>query len=155
MRRTKKQTMVSSSFAENKHERQYIALYTSMLTSPAWRELSAKQQQLYIYMRLSAWQRVKSDGIDEYKDLLLFAENNNNVKNNDISELFYFNDARWYNTATIKADTKHYKLYKNRSSFYSDVTALEDAGFIETLFKGKKTRTRCIYRFSDKWHKQT
>ena len=44
------------------HDR-YIALYESMYTSPAWKELKPRQKILYLYCRLQPW-ATKTPGKD-------------------------------------------------------------------------------------------
>ncbi len=99
------------------HEK-YVALCFTLLTSPAWFQLSNGARNLYTFMRL------QYDGINDS---------------------FNFNRAIY---------TKVYPLYSNRNQFYKDRDQLVEVGFIEIVEHGKNTRTKAIYKFSDKWQKQ-
>ena len=99
-------------------------IYMSMLTSDAWRELSAKQQVLYIYCKAQYYgEKTKATG-------------------NPLA--FTMNQSKWRDL---------YGLYKknDEKSFYRDIAALIEKGFIVCLESGATTRTKSIYAFSDKW----
>lgn len=98
------------------HEK-YVALCFTLLSSPAWCQISNGARNLYTFMRLQ---------YDGTKDI------------------FNFNRGLWYQT---------YHLYKNQAQFYKDRQQLVDFGFIEILESGKNTRTKAVYRFSDRWQK--
>ncbi len=104
-------------------------IYMSMILSEAWQDLSTKQQNLYLYMKLQYYGQSGKRAVDK----------------EDITK-FYFNRALWQNI---------YKLYARGSEnrFYKDVTSLISHGFIICLESGKTTRTKNIYKFSSKWQK--
>lgn len=102
-------------------------LYMSMLLSPAWRDLTAQQQRLYIYCKLQ-----------------YYGEKNKPIENDPNS--FTMNQAKWCGA---------YNLYdnSNRRGFYRDMSALIEHGFISCVASGANTRTKSIYRFSAMWQK--
>ncbi|MDD4592242.1 MAG: hypothetical protein PHG06_17720 [Parabacteroides sp.] len=102
-------------------------IYYSMMTSLAYQELTPKQRDLYThcklqYYRISAKQRPEAEDQTQ----------------------FYFNKYLWHGT---------YKLYNkgNEKSFYKDMDALIDRGFIRCVSSGKISRTKSVYQFSHKW----
>jgi len=97
-------------------------IYASMLHSRKWQQLTARQKMLYLYMKM---QYYGAKAIDEQP-----------------AGAFYFNRAMWEQT---------YRIYKNPNYFYEDRNALIENGFIEFVERGKRTRTKNIYIFSDKW----
>lgn len=99
-------------------------LYASMLTSPAWLDLTAQQKTLYIYCKLQ-----------------LYAEKS---KPTDDPSAFTMNQAKW---------SGKYKLYQtnNFKGFSRDMTALIEHGFVTCIESGAYTRTRSIYRLSAMW----
>lgn len=101
-------------------------VYISMLTSPAWLNLTAQQKTLYIYCKLQ-----------------LYAEKR---KPTDDPATFTMNQAKW---------SGKYKLYQtnNFKGFSRDMTALIEHGFVACVESGAYTRTRSIYRLSSMWQK--
>lgn len=99
-------------------------IYMSMLMSDAWKELTAKQKILYIYCKSQYYAEKKKP------------------KNNSLA--FSMNQSKWRDL---------YELYKknDEKSFYRDMTALIEKGFVICLESGAITRTKSIYAFSDKW----
>lgn len=99
-------------------------LYESMLISPAWKDLSPNQKVLYSVCK------------SQY-----YAEK---IKPLDEDTCFTMPPTKW-------ADK--YGLYSpnNGASFYRDMSALIEHGFVRCLQCGKATRTKTVYQFSDKW----
>ena len=97
-------------------------LYASMLQSKAYKSLSNGARTLYTFMKL---QYYGAKGI----------------KDHDKTD-FYFNWA---------LANKTYSLYTNNTQFKKDRDMLVEYGFIEVVENGKSSRTKNIYRFSDKW----
>ena len=105
----------------------FAALYASMLQHPKWIKLSDKQKNLYTYMKLQKY------------------GGNNNRPDGAFNDTFYFN---W------GLASRTYQLYqKNKQGFYADIKALVDAGFIDRIENGRTTRTKSIYKYSDRWQK--
>lgn len=100
------------------------SIFMSMLRSPAWMNLKPRAQILYLYMKAQYY------GVRERR------------KPEQNPMYFVFNQALWKKT---------YKLYSNNTSFYADRNQLIEHGFIEIVETGKLTRTKSIYKFSDKW----
>lgn len=101
-------------------------IYMSMLTSSAWRSLTPKQQQLYVYCKAQYYGDKENPNGDNYS--------------------FTMNQSKWCGL---------YKLYEktNARGFYRDMGALIQAGFIVCVERGATTRTKNIYRYSDMWQK--
>lgn len=99
-------------------------IYMSMLLSPAWRDLTAQQQRLYLYCK------------SQY-----YAEKS---KPNSDQLCFTMNRSKWMSL---------YGLYKigNERSFYRDMTALIEHGFVVCVESGANTKTKSVYRYSSKW----
>jgi len=99
-------------------------IYMSMLISAAWRELTPKQQVLYLYCKAQYYaEKKKPNGDPLY---------------------FTMNQSKWRGM---------YGLYKtnDEKSFYRDMSALISRGFVVCIESGKNTRTKSVYAFSDKW----
>lgn len=101
-------------------------LYMTMLLSPAWKDLTANQQRLYLYCK------------SQY-----YAEKQ---KPNGDPLCFTMNQAKWSDL---------YGLYQknNAAGFYRDMASLIGHGFITCAECGAITRTKSIYRFSDMWQR--
>jgi hypothetical protein len=97
-------------------------IYQSMMESDAFASLSAPQVRLYLFCKLQYYSQ--------------------KTKPNDDNTCFYFNQSKW---------KSQYKLYSNNNSFYKDMRALIEKGFIKKIESGKNTRTRSIYQFSNEW----
>lgn len=103
----------------------FARLYATMLTHPRWIGLSDRQKILFAYMKLQE-----------------YGGKGNRPDEND-TEKFYFNWA---------LASKTYHLYKkNKTGFYSDIKALDEAGFIDILENGRSSRTKSVYKYSDRW----
>ena len=100
----------------------YASIYIPMLQSRAYKRLSNRARTLYTFMKA---QYRGAKNISEHTD-----------------QEFYFN---WSMASTV------YGLYTNKKAFYDDIKSLIENGFIEVVENGKTTRTRSIYRYSDKW----
>lgn len=99
-------------------------IYMSMILSPAWKNLTANQRQLYLYCKAQYYGEKKKPTDNPLK--------------------FTMNQTKW-------ADM--YGLYKrnNAASFTRDMTALIEHGFVVCSSCGATTRKKSIYRFSEKW----
>ena len=107
-------------------------VYVSMLLSPAWRELTANQQRLYVYCKAQRYSEKKKPKTEDYPE------------GNEI--YFTMNQSKWCNL---------YGLYtvKNKEGFYRDRDALIHHGFIRVVANGQNTRTKTVYSFWDMWRK--
>lgn len=101
-------------------------LYMSMLTSPAFRDLTAQQARLYLFCKAQ-----------------YYAEKQ---KPNNDPLCFTMNKSKWSGL---------YGLYdeNNGRGFRRDMEALIDHGFIVCVECGACTRTKSIYRFSSEWQR--
>lgn len=97
-------------------------IYVSMMQSNAWMKLSKNARLLYVYMKAQYYGA-------------------RNIPEHPATD-FVFNWA-------LVSET--YKLYTNHAQFEKDRNMLVEHGFIEYIENGKNTRTKSIYRFSDKW----
>lgn len=101
----------------------FAAIYSSMMGSEAWGQLSNNARVLYLYMKMQLFGG-KRDGLPEGQ--------------------FYFNRSTY---------TKTYRLYSNQNQFYKDRDLLIAYGFIDMIESGKNTRTKAVYQFSDRWQR--
>lgn len=101
----------------------------SMLMSEAWQQLSAKQQQLYLYCKAQYYGQRKKDRPQEYDGSL---------------EYFTFNKSKWCDL---------YGLYSKNDDkgFIRDMSALIEYGFIKCVRQGALQKKKNIYCYSDKW----
>ena len=113
-------------------------LYSSMLQSRAWLDLSPKQQVLYLFCK---WQYYK---MKEPQKKALFDAYTDLTPPPNVQEFF---------SLSAGSITKDYPLYTNLSSFYRDRDALISHGFIRVIADGRFLRQKSIYRYSDKWKK--
>jgi len=99
-------------------------IYMSMLMSAAWRELTPRQQILYLYCKAQ-----------------YYAEKKKPIKDNQLS--FTMNKSKW----------QLYKLYTENEghNFRRDMNALISIGFVKCVECGANTRTKSIYEYSSKW----
>ena len=99
-------------------------IYESMMLSNAWFELSSNQKVLY--------GACKSQYYSEKRHP------------DSINTQFFMNQFKWMHK---------YKLYKtgNQGGFYRDIEVLIKKGFIACAKSGALSRTKNVYRFSDKW----
>lgn len=95
-----------------------------MLISKAWNELTKNQQILYVYCKAQ-----------------YYAE-----KKKEKPEQFTMNQSKWCSM---------YGLYSkgNARSFYKDMSALIDKGFVDCIACGADARIKTIYAFSSRWLK--
>ena len=101
----------------------FVRIFLDMVNSPAFKDLSYKQQLLYFYMKTQFCQK-------------------DSKKPNGKHLQFYFNRGLYKNTL---------ELYSNDGQFRKDRDALIMHGFIICIENGSNTRSKSIYQFSDKW----
>lgn len=102
-------------------------IYESMLKSPAFKDLTASQRMLCVYMKARYYGQKRKP----YKD--------------DRTS-FTFNESVW-----IKGNPHGYEIYSNKRQFYKDRQALIDHGFIEIAENNKNQRESNVYRYSSEW----
>lgn len=112
----------------------YMAIYDTLYTSPAWKELTDKQVRLYLFCRWQYWAKKENRPGADYPDFEPY----------QAPEVFYLN-WRKVRSAGVYGE--------NRERFYSDVKALCKRGLIECLYNGKSGRKKSVFRLSDLWHK--
>jgi len=102
-------------------------IYWSMLSSLAWKSLTAQQQLLYLYCKAQ-----------------LYGQRNRPREHG--KDCFYMNQAKWRD---------EFGLYKkgNENGFYRDMEALISKGFIKCVECGATTRTKSVYRYSSEWQR--
>lgn len=101
----------------------FVRIFLDMVNSPAFKDLSYKQQLLYFYMKIQFCQK-------------------DSKKPNGKHLQFYFNRGLYKNTL---------ELYSNDGQFRKDRDNLIEHGFIICVENGSNTRSKSIYQFSDKW----
>lgn len=101
-------------------------IYMSMLTSPAFRDLSAQQVKLYLFCKAQYYGEKR--------------------KPNDDPLCFTMNKSKWSGL---------YGLYdaNNGYGFRRDMETLIEHGFVVCIECGALTRTKSIYRFSSEWQR--
>ena len=101
-------------------------IYQSMMESPAWMELSAKQKVLYL--------ACKSRYYGE------------KAKPNDDNLCFTMNRYVWAEKLQLYPKT-------NGRDFYRDMAALIEHGFVICVRRGANLQKKNFYRFSDAWQR--
>lgn len=107
----------------------------SLLTSPAFKDLTARQRMLYVCAKsefFGARSRPKNDFADD------------DFKKDGAGLMFYLNH---------RLVTDVYGLYPktNRRDFYKDIEALVSHGFISRVSNGRVNKQRSIYQYSAAW----
>ena len=99
-------------------------IYESMLLSSAWNDLISKQRLFYVYCKSQF-----------YSEKTTYEDN---------PYTFTMNKAKW---------CSKYSIYTkgNASSFYKDMEALINHGFIACIKCGAIARQKNIYQYSSKW----
>lgn len=110
----------------------------SMLISPAFIDLSARQRMLYIYAKTQYF-GARSRPRNDYKEIEEYQEDGGR-------KYFYLNH---YLLSEV------FGLYpkSNTRDLYRDIQKLCENGFIEQVANGRANQKRSIYRYSDKWKK--
>lgn len=125
-------------------------MYT-MLISPAFKDLTARQRMLYVYAKSQFYGAVSRPSGD-FKD-----ENGNTIeqfKRYDGKECFYLNHKLMSDVFGLYPKTNHRDLY-------FDIEALIQRGFIERVTGQERKKTtetnhmRNIYKYSEKWKEIT
>ena len=108
----------------------------SMLISPAFMDLSARQRMLYIYAK-SQYFGARSRPKNDYKDIEEYQKDGGR-------KYFYLNH---YLLSEV------YGLYpkSNTRDLYKDINVLIEHGFIEQVSNGRANQKRSIYKYSEKW----
>lgn len=109
----------------------------SLLYSNAFRSLNARQRVLYLYCAL---QKGKPGTVNEP------GKDNPTVQEFQNDYVFYMN---W-------KKVQEFKIYgeKSNHTFYNDIKALINAGFIECLYHGRQTRQKSVYKLSTRWRQE-
>lgn len=112
-----------------RNSKKYARIYLPMIESAAFKSLTPKQKELYLYMKLedySADRPLKESG-EPYSH-----------------EYFYFNELKW---------KRVHGLYTQRQGFTRDRDVLIDRGFIQVAehyrYGGRNQKN--VYRFHDGW----
>lgn len=109
-------------------------LFMSMSMSLAWKKATPRAQMLYINMKHMQFGNTKHD-----KDKFDAAYRNDN-------RYFTFSEKKW-----LKGYEKGFEMYSDKRAFYKDVEILIGLGFIDCIEVGCNTRTKNLYRFSERW----
>lgn len=102
-------------------------LYMSMLTSAAFKALTAQQKVLYLYCKSQYYGEKHHPGGE--------------------ADCFYMNQSMWSDLFQL------YDKSSNKTGFRRDRDALIEKGFIACVEDGSPTRTKSVYRFSFMWQK--
>ena len=108
-------------------------IYESMLTHPAFLDLTYRQRFLYVVCKAQLYGKRKPRDTEGYKEIPELCG----------ETVFFFgsDDAARYGLSTES----------NHRDFYRDMRALINAGFIEKLVDGSRGRGRAVYRLSSRW----
>lgn len=112
----------------------YMAIYDTLYTSPAWKELTDKQVRLYLFCRWQYWAKRENRPGADYPDYEPY----------QAPEVFYLNWAKVQSAGLYRS---------NQKRFYDDVRALCKRGLIESLYNGRGGRDKSVFRLSDLWQK--
>jgi len=117
----------------------FAMVFLTMLESPAYKDLTTRQQALYIWIKAQLCGADRHPRIDypeqtypEYEEI-----------RKDTS--FYFS---WANALETGLYTK--SMQKN---FSCDMQALKNHGLIDIVMNGKAHRKRTVYKYSSEWQK--
>lgn len=110
-------------------------IYMSMLMSENWRKLTKNQQLLYVYCKAQYY-------AEKRKPKPKLAQ----LSEEESCQCFTMNKSKWCSL---------YHIYKdgNQNGFIKDMKALIQYGFIDLIENGRNSRTKSIYKFSNRWHK--
>ena len=139
MSRKKNNKYIPKSFESSKSSKNdiFASIYLSMIKSDKWKNLSKNQQLLYVYCKFQYYGEKNCP-----KPMV------KKLTEEEYALCFTMNKSKW---------CKAFNLYKegNQAMFYKDMDALISNGFIELVECGKTSRTKNIYKFSNKWNKET
>lgn len=108
----------------------FLRIYHDMLDSPAWKNLPLRPRGLYLaFKERYQEKRVNGKIISSNTDAIHFSGQE----------------------ATKPGPNGEPPMYKNKLTFYSDLDALIDAGFIKVISTGYYSRSATTYGFSDRW----
>lgn len=107
----------------------FSRIFSDMLKSAPWHDLDAAARNLYVCC----------------KDQFFYQDAHPKITDNAETNKYYFymNRGMWQKT---------YDLFKSKATFYKAMKALVTHGFVEVYRSGWNTRTKSIYRYSNKWH---
>ena len=122
-------TEIPNSYETSNANSSKLNMYFDMMRSPAWKSLTLRQQGLYLRLKLRVL-----DGKVETKVLQYPHE-------------FTFSVV----DATKPGPNGEKPLYGNKNTFFKDLDALIDAGFIRVDCSGYRERKATTYGFSERW----
>lgn len=108
-----------------------LNMHFDMMRSPAWKSLTLRQQGLYLRFKLRVFDWKVETKMPEYSDA------------------FHFSGQE----ATKPGLNGEPPLYKNKLTFYADLDALIEAGFVKVVCSGYRGRNATVYGFSERWKK--
>lgn len=112
----------------------FAQIYESVLRGGAFQSLAPRVQMLYVYTRMQEVGKRKP---------------NRELKNTPVEELVKSEDCFFFPLNVAAQYTNRYN--SKPSSLYKDMRTLEKYGFIDIVVSGKNTRTKSVYRYSDRW----
>lgn len=109
----------------------YTMIFTSMLKSEAFKDLTSKEKVVYVCMKLQTVGTKKPR--NDYP----------NIPDLQYEECIYF----------PLSLAEEFGLYSrnSRKEFYSTIESLESHGFIKKISSGRNTRQKSIYKLSSDW----
>ena len=112
----------------------FAQIYESVLRSEAFQSLAPRVQMLYIYTRMQEMGKRKP---------------NRELKNTMVEEFVKSEDYFFFPSNVAAQYTSRYN--SKQSNLYKDMRTLEEHGFIDIVISGRNTRTKSVYRHSDRW----
>ena len=137
----KKRVYHKKSFESNESPSDTSAnIYMSMLTSPAFLDLTPRQQMLYVYAKSRLYGQKTADKKALFKQF------------DDLSEPAYIDPFFSLSNHEVTEELKIYSK-SNLMSFYRDLEQLILHGFIKCVAcrSSERSKKRTIYTYSDKW----
>lgn len=104
-----------------KRSEAFASIYHSMLTSPAYMDLTHRQRDLYTYCKLQYYGESPTG-----------------------SPEFTMNRCKWNERYRLYSEG-------NSNAFYKDMEALINHGFVDCIFQGGAVKKKNRYRLSDRW----
>lgn len=117
----------------------HASIYRTMILSKAYKELTPQQKHLYTLCKSELYGKGKNDlrQFDEYFESA-------GIDKHTHPEYFCMN---W---GKVKKGSL-YDCYTNTNSFRKDINSLIEHGLIDCVLCGADSRSKSLYRLSDRW----
>jgi hypothetical protein len=119
----KKPKSTHQAFEGSNPHGQFAKITHDMMQSPAWRNLSLRQQGLYLHIKAKYRAKMTRGNLE--------SDNRDNL--------------------SLPKSEWHSNLYSDYRTFSKDIRKLEDNGFLKTIRYGKAMHQCNLYGLSDEW----